>query len=90
MGLAVHPGLNPGQQFIKIVHEELVKIMGDKVGRVALDAAWPSARDSLTFPEAGARRRPGQTSGPLLLPVNSWLPWASRKRGCVEPGLSPI
>jgi LmbE family N-acetylglucosaminyl deacetylase len=24
------------------------------VGRVALDAAWPSARDALTFPEAGA------------------------------------
>jgi len=25
------------------------------VGRVALDAAWPSARDALTFPKAGAR-----------------------------------
>ncbi len=24
------------------------------VGRVALDAAWPSARDSLTYPESGA------------------------------------
>jgi LmbE family N-acetylglucosaminyl deacetylase len=24
------------------------------VGRVALDAAWPSARDPLTFPKAGA------------------------------------
>jgi LmbE family N-acetylglucosaminyl deacetylase len=24
------------------------------VGRVALDAAWPSARDALTFPDAGA------------------------------------
>lgn len=30
MGLDVAPGLNPGQQFVQIVHEELVKIMGEK------------------------------------------------------------
>jgi len=28
MGMEVLPGLNPGQQFIKIVHEELVDVMG--------------------------------------------------------------
>ena len=30
MGLAVHPGLNPGQQFISVVHQELVRVMGEK------------------------------------------------------------
>lgn len=31
------------------------------VGRVALDAAWPSARDPLTFPEAGAPHETAET-----------------------------
>ncbi|MBI4862059.1 MAG: signal recognition particle protein [Candidatus Riflebacteria bacterium] len=30
MGLQVHPGLNPGQQFIQVVHQELVRLMGQE------------------------------------------------------------
>lgn len=30
MGLAVHPGLNPSQQFVQVVHQELVRVMGEQ------------------------------------------------------------
>jgi len=41
MGSEVAESLSPGQQFVKIVHEELIKILGEKNSELNLNAAPP-------------------------------------------------
>ena len=42
LGMEVRPGLNPGQQFIKVVHEELVDVMGKEAVPINLSSQPPS------------------------------------------------
>ena len=42
LGMEVRPGLNPGQQFIKVVHEELVDVMGKEAVPITLASQPPS------------------------------------------------
>ena len=49
------------------------------VGRVALDAAWPSARDPLTFPKAGP---PHETAEAWASPASNHA--RDRRRRCAE------
>ncbi len=41
MGSEVAESLSPGQQFVKIVHEELIKVLGEKNSELNLNAAPP-------------------------------------------------
>lgn len=41
MGSEVSESLSPGQQFVKIVHEELIKVLGEKNSELNLNAAPP-------------------------------------------------
>ena len=41
MGAEVAESLSPGQQFVKIVHEELIHVLGDKSSELDLNAAPP-------------------------------------------------
>ena len=43
LGAEVHAALNPGQQIVKIVHEELVKILGEQSAPLDLGSASPAA-----------------------------------------------
>ena len=42
LGLEVMQGLNPGQQFIKVVHEELVHILGDSAAGLTFSGQPPT------------------------------------------------
>ena len=42
LGMEVRPGLNPGQQFIKVVHEELVEVMGKEAVPINIASQPPS------------------------------------------------
>jgi signal recognition particle subunit SRP54 len=42
VGLEVAPGLNPGQQFVKFVHEELVEVMGREVSPLLIASQPPT------------------------------------------------
>ena len=41
LGAEVAQSLSPGQQFVKIVHEELIHVLGDKSSELELNAAPP-------------------------------------------------
>ena len=41
MGSEVAESLSPGQQFVKIVHEELIKVLGEKNSEINLNSAPP-------------------------------------------------
>ncbi|RLB57248.1 MAG: signal recognition particle protein [Deltaproteobacteria bacterium] len=84
LGQEVLASLTPGQQFIKIVHEELVKLMGAEAARFDLSGKPPAIVMLVGLQGSGkttsvgklARRLKGEGRRPYLVPADVYRPAA--------------
>jgi signal recognition particle subunit SRP54 len=84
MGIEVLPGLNPGQQFVKVVHEELVRILGEQAAGLSFSGQPPTIILVAGLQGSGktttvgklARHLKGQNKKPLLVAADIYRPAA--------------
>ncbi len=84
VGLEVSQALSPGQQIVKIVHEELVSLLGGKVEQIRLDGRQPviimmaglQGSGKTTTSGKLARLLKGKGRRPYLVPADVYRPAA--------------
>ena len=62
VGAELSKALDPGQQFIKIVHEELVETLGGTTGKLTMSPKPPTVADARRACRAPERRPPRPSS----------------------------
>jgi len=85
MGSEVAESLSPGQQFVKIVHEELIKVLGEKSSDINLNAAPPviimlvglqGSGKTTTASKLAKYLVESRKKSPLLVPADVYRPAA--------------
>jgi signal recognition particle subunit SRP54 len=85
LGEKVIKGVNPGEQFVKIVHDELAKVMGDENTSLDIDGDGPSpilivglnGQGKTTFSgKLSLYLRTKEKKKPLLVPADTFRPAA--------------
>ncbi|BBB31931.1 signal recognition particle subunit SRP54 [Thermotomaculum hydrothermale] len=84
LGVEVSKALNPGQQFIKIVHDELVKVLGEKAEDLKLEPTKTNVIMMVGLQGSGKTTSSGKLAAylkkqgffPLLVPADVYRPAA--------------
>ncbi|MGE5614209.1 MAG: signal recognition particle protein [Bacillota bacterium] len=87
VGQDVLESLTPGQQVIKVVHEELVKLMGEKPAKINVDSTPPSIYMMVGLQGSGKTTTSGKLAGflkkqgknPLLVACDVYRPAAIKQ-----------